>query len=70
MEKTMFIIEAESARAFHTCILGSGETEKEAWQDAYGPKPWTPYIRKCARKAWARELSEADYEATMANHEW
>jgi hypothetical protein len=23
---------------------------------AYGPKPWSDYVKKCARNAWVREL--------------
>jgi len=58
-----FIIESESGARFGNCILGEGKNEMEAWEDAFGPKPWTPYIIKCAKKAWCREVinSECNY---------
>ena len=54
----MYVIETPSGAHYGNCTIGSGETEKEAWLDAYGPKPWTPYVKKCAKGAWAREVSD------------
>lgn len=64
--KTKFIIETPSARSGN-CLLGSGDTEKEAWEDAYGPKPWTSYVKKCARGAWSREVTPEELEEIRAD---
>lgn len=53
----LFIIEAESGIS-GTCLLGQGSTLEAAWIDAYGPKPWTPYQKACAKKAWYKEITE------------
>lgn len=60
----MFIIEAPSASTttFRNCLIGDGLTEAEAWANAYGPKPWTPYVKKCACNAWAREVTADEFE--------
>ena len=60
----MFIIEKPSAISFRNCLLGQGETEKEAWEDAYGPKPWSPYVKKSAKGAWSREVTEEELYET------
>ena len=57
----VFIIEAESAISGN-CLLGEGNTEAEAWEEAFGPKPWTPYVTRTAKKAWCREVSFAQAE--------
>jgi len=58
----MFIIEKPSAVYYlNNCVLGQGKTEKEAWEDAYGPKPWSTYTKKSARGAWAKQVNEEDY---------
>jgi hypothetical protein len=57
-----FIIETPSGARAGNCLIGSGNTEKEAWLDAYGPKPWTPYVKRCARQAWAREVTLEEFE--------
>lgn len=62
----MFIVEAESGIRGN-CLLGEGRTEAEAWEDAYGPKPWTPYQKKCAKRAWAREVSDSELEQIRAD---
>jgi hypothetical protein len=51
-----YVIETPSGARHGNCLLGHGSTEKEAWEDAYGPKPWSDYVKKCARNAWVREL--------------
>jgi len=46
-----------------TCVLGQGETAKEAWEDAYGPKPWTPYQKKSAKGADCVEVTQEELDA-------
>lgn len=41
-----------------TCNLGDGATEKAAWEDAFGPKPWTPYVKKIAKRAWVEKSTD------------
>ena len=53
-----YIIEAPSAVSFRNCVIGDGDTPAQAWADAYGPKPWSPYSKKCAKNAWVREVTE------------
>lgn len=55
-----YVIETVSGARFGNCLIGSGKTEKEAWLDAYGPKPWTPYVKQCAKNAWVREVTAAE----------
>lgn len=63
----MWIIETESAyRAMHNCILGCGKTENEAWEDAYGMDA-KQAKRKHGRKAWAKEISEEEFEERSYN---
>jgi len=62
----MFIIEAPSAISGN-CLLGQGKTEKAAWEDAYGPKPWTAYTKRCAKQAWCREVTEDELEQIYIN---
>ena len=62
-KNTTYVIEATSGARYGSCLIGSGKTEKEAWLDAYGPKPWTSYTKRCAKNAWSREVtSEELYE--------
>lgn len=59
---TVFAIQAPSAyRMGVNCLLGSGATEAAAWEDAFGPKPWTPSTRKAARNAWATSMTEEEF---------
>ena len=53
----IFVILKESGISGN-CILGEGATEKAAWEDAYGPKPWTPYTKKSAKSAWVVQMTE------------
>ena len=56
-----FIIESQSGIQ-GTCLQGEGETEQQAWEDAFGPKPWTKWQKKCAKNSWSREVSEEELE--------
>ena len=61
MPDKTFVILAPSARFGHSnCFLGEGATESAAWADAYGPKPWTPYAKRCAKRAWCEAVDEAE----------
>ena len=53
----MFAITKPSAIS-GTCVLGQGETKKAAWEDAYGPKPWSSFNQKSARGADCIEVTE------------
>ena len=55
-----FIIESASGVHSGNCVLGGGATKKEAWEDAFGPKPWGPFARKSAKKAWCTDQREAN----------
>jgi len=58
---TRYIIEAESGvNQWAFCTVGEGATIAEAWEDAVGPKPWTPYQKKLAKKYILREESQND----------
>jgi len=46
-----YVIKAESGIS-GLCNLGDGPTEKSAWEDAFGPKPWSDWQKKSAKKAW------------------
>jgi hypothetical protein len=52
-----FVIKAVSGISGN-CNLGDGATEKAAWEDAFGPKPWTPYTKRAAKQAWCEETEE------------
>ena len=49
------------------CNLGDGQTEKAAWEDAFGPKPWTPYQKQQAKKAWCVK-EEVDGPVDYSGH--
>lgn len=68
-EKTTFVILTPSALGFgrRPCFLGEGSSEKEAWLDALGPKPWTSWTKKVKRNAWCEEVSE-DQLWDIRNH--
>jgi len=38
-----------------TLVVGEGQTESEAWEDAIGPKPWTKYQKQLASKYWSTD---------------
>jgi len=63
-----YIVQAESGIS-GTCNLGDGETAKAAWEDAFGPKPWTDYQKKSAKKAWITEVEmEKDEPVSYSGH--
>jgi hypothetical protein len=66
MNAPVYLIEKTSGIS-GTCILGEGATEALAWEDAYGPKPWTPYTKKSAKSAWVREVSDEEYNELWRN---
>lgn len=49
------------------CNLGEGSTKSAAWEDAFGPKPWTPFVKKMAKDAWVEEVG-ADEEVSYSGH--
>jgi hypothetical protein len=53
MNDKVFVILASSAISFRNCLLGEGNTEKEAWIDAFGSlkKP------KHAKTAFCKEVT-------------
>jgi hypothetical protein len=54
-----FIVTKPSgANILKTCLLGSGATKASAFEDAYGPKPWSPQQAKSAKSADFREVTE------------
>jgi hypothetical protein len=57
----MWIIETSSGyRLGYNCLLGSGKTENEAWEDAYG---MTASVAKRKHKeAWAKQVTEEEFE--------
>jgi hypothetical protein len=65
-----FVIEAPSAISPRACLLGVGDSPALAWADAYGPKPWSPYTRKCARNAWVREVDLDELRELELRCQW
>lgn len=61
-----YIIKAESGIS-GLCNLGDGKTEKEAWLDAFGPKPWSDYTKRCAKRAWCVKV-ESDEPVSYSGH--
>jgi hypothetical protein len=54
-----FIVTKPSGANPHkTCLLGHGETKDEAFEDAYGPKPWSPQQKKSAKSANYRQVNQ------------
>jgi hypothetical protein len=46
-----------------TCLLGEGATRNAAIADAYGPKPWSPYVAKQIKSADIYPVNEVELEA-------
>lgn len=46
-----------------TCLLGEGATRAAAIADAYGPKPYSPYVAKQIKSADIYEVEDAELEA-------
>jgi hypothetical protein len=63
-----YIIKTESGVHSGTCNIGDGATEKEAWEDAYGPKPWSDFSKKSAKKAWC-EKTDSDEPVSYSGHQ-
>jgi hypothetical protein len=59
---TKFIVSKFSGIHAGSCIIGTGDTKQQALEDAYGPKPWSPYAKKSMRDACVREVSMEEYE--------
>jgi hypothetical protein len=51
-----YIIKTKSGVHSGTCNLGDAATEKEAWEDAFGPKPWDEFAKRSAKKAWCEKV--------------
>jgi hypothetical protein len=61
-----YIIKAESGIS-GLCNLGDGITEKAAWTDAFGPKPWSDSTKRFAKKAWCVKI-ESDEPVSYSGH--
>jgi len=61
-----YIIKAESGIR-GTCNLGDGNTEKAAWADAFGPKPWSDSTKRAAKKAWCVQV-QSDEPVSYSGH--
>jgi hypothetical protein len=57
-----FIVSKPSGVHAGSCILGVGNTKAEALTDAYGPKPWTPYVKRSAASACVRAVTLEEFE--------
>lgn len=55
MIKSTYVVETESGISGNS-VLGTGSTYASAQEDAFGPKPWTAYTKKIAKKSWTREV--------------
>lgn len=65
----MYVIEGQSGiNQFKKCVIGSGATEKEAWLDALGPKPWSDRSKKLKKIYVCRKLEAAWNEKTCAEN--
>ena len=64
--KRVFVVTMPSAISARDCFLASGPTKAAAMEDAIGPKPWTAYQKRLARKADVREMSAAEADAMEA----
>jgi hypothetical protein len=56
-----YIIEAVSLTNYWLGFVkvGEGETIAEAWEDAIGEKPWTPYQKKLKKQYYLRDRETA-----------
>jgi hypothetical protein len=61
-----YIIKTESGIS-GICNLGEGLSEKAAWEDAFGPKPWTDYQKRSAKKCWCEKV-ESDEPVSYSGH--
>ena len=59
----MVIIKSQSAvNPLRDCILGHGSTEPEAWEDAFGPAPYTRSQQLAMKRAHAVEATPEEEE--------
>jgi hypothetical protein len=59
----MVIIKSQSGvNSLRHCVLGHGATEPEAWEDAFGPPPYTDYENRAKARAWAVEATPEEEE--------
>jgi hypothetical protein len=63
---TRYIVKTESGIS-GTCNLGDGPTRSAAMIDAFGPKPWSPYTKKIAKRVWVEEV-ETDEDVDYSGH--
>jgi hypothetical protein len=61
-QTSKFIVSKPSGIHAGSCILGTGESKSKALEDAFGPKPWTPYQKRSANTACVREVSLEEFE--------
>jgi hypothetical protein len=59
---TTFVVSKPSGVHAGFCILGFGPTKAKALEDAYGPKPWSPYNKRSAASACVREVTAEELE--------
>lgn len=64
--KTFVILKVSGATG-KTCLLGEGDSKDAAWEDAYGPKPWTDFSKKSAKDAFVKEVSEDELNDLRSN---
>jgi len=60
----MFIIQAPSAyRLGYLCLIGQGQTEAEAWAEAYGPD-WKVTAKKLIKRsgAFCSEVTDEEWQ--------
>jgi hypothetical protein len=63
-----YIIKTISGLHSGTCNLGDGPTEKAAWEDAFGPKPWCDNRKRHAKKAWCVKV-DSDEPVSYSGHQ-
>jgi hypothetical protein len=62
----IYVVVKPSAFESRDCVLGQGDSPKEAWEDAYGPKPWSVYVKKSAKGAWVRRVTRDELDELNA----
>jgi hypothetical protein len=53
-----YVITKRSAYLKRQCLLGHGDSEEEAFHDAFGPKPWSPQQRRSAAACNVRKVDQ------------
>jgi hypothetical protein len=61
-----YIIEAQSGLTnwLGYVKVGEGDTIADAWLDALGEKPWTPYQKRLKKQYYLRDTAEQKEEQT------